>query len=293
EGGGEVEVRIEMENALGEILVSPVVEGAPLRPVAGNLTLLEGRHTYLIRLRADAPLRSGMYSVQLRFLSPEILLPPSFCFTLVVRPPTNNPPEIVRASVPEKVLPGEEVLLEVEARDPDGDEIFFSWWADRGSFPGGREGPRVSWRAPEREGWVQIGVNVSDLWGGREEEIFRVRVRENSPPYIVYFELADRMVRAGEVFEVRWGAADPDGDDLSISLHLSPTLKILENTTSSARLISTGPGTCEITLVVTDEMGASCSDTISFEVLPPLTSAESARGYSGRELLLEGEGFEP
>jgi len=274
EGGGEVEVRIEMENALGEILVSPVVEGAPLRPVAGNLTLLEGRHTYLIRLRADAPLRSGMYSVQLRFLSPEILLPPSFCFTLVVRPPTNNPPEIVRASVPEKVLPGEEVLLEVEARDPDGDEIFFSWWADRGSFPGGREGPRVSWRAPEREGWVQIGVNVSDLWGGREEEIFRVRVRENSPPYIVYFELADRMVRAGEVFEVRWGAADPDGDDLSISLHLSPTLKILENTTSSARLISTGPGTCEITLVVTDEMGASCSDTISFEVLPPLLRPE-------------------
>ena len=77
-------------------------------------------------------------------------------------PSMNRPPTVSVSCDPCEVQPGGEVQLTATANDPDGDRVTYRWSADSGRFDGPTDEETARWRAPGREGPVQIRVTASD-----------------------------------------------------------------------------------------------------------------------------------
>jgi hypothetical protein len=77
----------------------------------------------------------------------------------------NTPPviESLTTDCP-RVKPGGHGTITCVASDPDGDELTYTWTAERGAISG--EGPEVVWTAPSEYGYYAITVTVSDGRGG-------------------------------------------------------------------------------------------------------------------------------
>ncbi|MBA7576423.1 hypothetical protein ES708_18264 [subsurface metagenome] len=61
-----------------------------------------------------------------------------------------------------------------EASDPDGDELTYTWSAERGNISG--EGKEVDWVAPNEFGTFAITVTVTDGRGGEASDERSIRV---------------------------------------------------------------------------------------------------------------------
>jgi hypothetical protein len=84
--------------------------------------------------------------------------------TIAVLTP-NSPPVIEDLSTDcPRVKPGGHGTITCVASDPDGDELTYTWKAERGAISG--EGPEVVWTAPSEYGLYLITVTVSDGRGG-------------------------------------------------------------------------------------------------------------------------------
>lgn len=68
----------------------------------------------------------------------------------------------------EVVLSGEKVMIIVDATDEDDDPLSYVWSANRGIVPGGNQGPKIEYIAPENSGTGldTIEVTVTDGKGG-------------------------------------------------------------------------------------------------------------------------------
>ena len=88
--------------------------------------------------------------------------------TITVSAP-NNPPtiELLFTDCP-RVKKGGTATITCEATDPDGDELTYTWSAERGNISG--EGVTVYWVAPNEYGEFAITVTVSDGRGGEATE---------------------------------------------------------------------------------------------------------------------------
>jgi hypothetical protein len=84
--------------------------------------------------------------------------------TITVLAP-NNPPviESLTTDCP-RVRPGHSGVITCVASDPDGDELTYTWTAERGTIS--EEGSEVTWTAPGDYGYYSITVTVSDGRGG-------------------------------------------------------------------------------------------------------------------------------
>ncbi|UCF04526.1 MAG: right-handed parallel beta-helix repeat-containing protein [bacterium] len=79
---------------------------------------------------------------------------------------------------------GSVLMLEGNAVDDDGDEVFYSWQAEDGTFtPQSGEGKEVAWTAPATPGTVRITLKVTDRIDERTKSI-DVEVGEKFPPFI-------------------------------------------------------------------------------------------------------------
>lgn len=89
----------------------------------------------------------------------------------------NTPPviESLTTDCP-RVRPGHSGTITCVASDPDGDELTYTWTAERGTIS--REGPEVTWTAPSEYGNFLITVTVSDGRGG-EVTSSQVTTRED------------------------------------------------------------------------------------------------------------------
>jgi hypothetical protein len=89
----------------------------------------------------------------------------------------NTPPviESLTTDCP-RVRPGHSGTITCLASDPDGDELTYTWEAERGYIDG--EGPEVTWTAPSEYGNYSITVTVSDGRGG-EATSSQVTARED------------------------------------------------------------------------------------------------------------------
>jgi hypothetical protein len=78
----------------------------------------------------------------------------------------NDPPviESLTTDCP-RVRPGHSGTITCLAFDPDGDELTYTWEAERGTISG--EGPEVTWTAPSEYGNFSVTVTVSDGRGGK------------------------------------------------------------------------------------------------------------------------------
>ena len=92
----------------------------------------------------------------------------------VNEPPVNQPPVIDRLfSEYRQVKRSTATPVECSARDPDGDELGYSWSAAGGTITG--EGAAVSWAAPEKSGTYTITVTVADGRGGQATETIDIK----------------------------------------------------------------------------------------------------------------------
>jgi len=81
------------------------------------------------------------------------------------------------------VLVGDTVTVNVNASDPDEDELTYSWSANGGSFINRHEAI-VQWIAPDVEDVFDLEVTVKDKNGGEAKDILSITVISNTKPNI-------------------------------------------------------------------------------------------------------------
>jgi hypothetical protein len=90
-------------------------------------------------------------------------------------PPVNQPPVIDSLTCQwRQVKKAMSVPVECAARDPDGDELSYSWSVDGGDISG--DGAVGDWSTPDDYGTYTITVTVTDGRGSRDTESLEIRV---------------------------------------------------------------------------------------------------------------------
>jgi len=109
-----------------------------------------------------APELTGTYTVTIEVSDGDDVVTDQLTIP-VVEP--NNPPvmEPLTTDCPRVKKAGTGIIT-CEASDPDGDELTYTWSAERGNITG--EGATVSWVAPNEYGTFAITVTVTDGRGG-------------------------------------------------------------------------------------------------------------------------------
>lgn len=183
---------------------------------------------------------------------------------------SNTPPEIVSLEYRARVVwPGDSVLVECVASDPDGDTLDYRWTSDRGAVNG--YSGVVAWTAPAEEGLARLTVTVSD---GGEETASRTIVfvvKRNTAPLLDGVVAARPWVRPGESVAVSCNAEDADGDQLNYSWSAACG----QISGGGPAITWTAPdaeGECVLTVVVDDgyDGTASGSTAIAISALEPL-----------------------
>ena len=126
----------------------------------------------------------------------------------------NVPPTIASMNAdPPQIEPGQTSTVTVEARDPEGEELSYSWSAPDGwSFEG--EGSEVTVTAPDQfDVSATIEVTVSD--GSNEtNSSVRLSTPANDGPVIQTVDATPKTVERGGTIDLSASATDPDGDNL-------------------------------------------------------------------------------
>ena len=144
----------------------------------------------------------------------------------------------------EQVNPSETVKISCEARDPDRDEITYTWSASGGTITG--NSPEIEWKAPEKSGDYTIKVTVSDGKGGNisKEILINVLAKNNSPPFIrkVTYEPNRYEIYDDEKLSFTCTAMDPEGDKLTYTWEVT-----------GGKIEGTGPNVVWITPIELNE----------------------------------------
>jgi hypothetical protein len=89
--------------------------------------------------------------------------------------PVNQPPVIDSLTAQwRQVKKAMSVPIECATRDPDGDELSYSWSVDGGEITG--DGAVGNWVTPDANGTYTITVTVTDGRGGWDTESLEIRV---------------------------------------------------------------------------------------------------------------------
>ena len=89
---------------------------------------------------------------------------------------TQNRPPIVRARCePCSVAMGKAAIVRVEAQDPDGDSLTYTWTAPAGAIAS-PSAAMTSWMAPAIEGPVFLAIRVTDGKGGLSSDVITITV---------------------------------------------------------------------------------------------------------------------
>jgi len=119
----------------------------------------------------------------------------------------------------EQVNPSDSVNISCDARDPDRDQLTYTW-SDSGGIISG-EGPAVTWTAPQAGGAYTIAVTVDDGKGGKTTKELGVYVQMssatgNSPPIVKSLTYEPVTLKYDdEIATFTVVAVDPDGDKIN------------------------------------------------------------------------------
>ncbi|WP_283809667.1 Ig-like domain-containing protein [Lujinxingia vulgaris] len=133
----------------------------------------------------------------------------------------NAAPEILEFSAERDVLlPGESVMVEVDAVDANGDALSYAWEASEGFVvdAGDASGAAVSVMAPEGFGVSgELRVVVSDGRGGESSAALSLSTRTNAAPIILSMSADPASLAPGGESMVRVVAEDADEDALTVA----------------------------------------------------------------------------
>ena len=95
---------------------------------------------------------------------------------------------------------GFEVVLSVDAHDPDGGELTYAWSASAGSFdPPEADQAVVTWTAPPAPGEVEIRVTVTDDEGETTSDALTLTVTASGAPTVTASAEPTMVVPGGAV----------------------------------------------------------------------------------------------
>ena len=216
------------------------------------------------------------------------------CLSMIF-PEPNNPPVITSTPV-ETTTMEETYTYEVEATDPDGDDLTYSLL---GTPPEGmtinENSGVISW-TPTATGSYDVVVEVSD---GKSSDIQSFSITVSEPPNRapVISSVPVTSVILGESYTYTVVANDPDGDVLTYSLSTFPDGMTINPTTG---LISWTPTTAGSEDVVVEVSDGQLSATQSFIIVvstanhaPVITPIPNATVTAGETLTYTVEAADP
>jgi hypothetical protein len=183
------------------------------------------------------------------------------------------------------VYPGDNVSIDCQAYDPDGDTISYQWSANGGTIAG--NGSSAIWTAPSGSGIYTATVIVRDVRGGYVTSSLFINVRANQPPTIDDLSAETNLVRFGDKVAIGCTASDPDGDAISYQWSTNGGTLSGEGSSVIWRAPDT-TGSYTITVLVKDTRGGEATSSLVIGVRlndPPtidkLTAEANSVGLGG------------
>ncbi len=174
----------------------------------------------------------------------------------------NEPPSVTCAIANSSIKQDEKTTIRVNATDPDGDPLSYSWTSSGGKVEG--SGDTVTFDATGiAPGEYTITVTVSD---GKHQVPCSVKVtviKKNLPP-TVNCSPTSTTITLGESATVTATASDPNNDRLTYSWTVNGEKIAADTPSISFGSSGRQPGNYTITVTVSDgEFTASCSSTVT------------------------------
>ncbi len=164
--------------------------------------------------------------------------------------------------------------VSVQASDPDGDKIGYSWSVTKGKITG--SGANVTYQAPSKAGTYEIKVLVSDGKGGKVTSSKEIQVASNDSPVINSVTLNPTTIQVEETATITVDASDPEGDSLIYAYSVSNgSISGTGNNATYTAPSSTGTYTIEVTVSDGSNNVSTSKDII---VTPAIWQAVYNRG---------------
>ena len=165
------------------------------------------------------------------------------------------------------------VTLSAEVSDPDGNDINYLWKQTSGDSVDISDSDQAQayFTAPIADAPVDLGfvLTISDDYGASNSKTTTVSVSDNFAPQVDAGD--DQSTSAGNLVNLLGSASDSDGDIAEVTWQLSSGSGVILSGTSTLTTSFVAPSSSsELTLVfqlsVTDDRGASASDTVTITV---------------------------
>jgi outer membrane protein OmpA-like peptidoglycan-associated protein len=193
--------------------------------------------------------------------------------------PANRPPVAACSADKSSVFAesGEIVHVRVQASDPDGDPLTYSWSATGGRVEG--SGTEIRWNsAGLAPGIYTVTVRVDDGRGGTAScgVDIRVEPRPNRPPTMTC-SAHRTTVLVGERVRITAIARDPDGDPLTYSWRTNGGQIIGSGASVQLDTSGVAPGSYTVTGRVEDGRGGAADCSVSVNVQAPPAPAQASK----------------
>jgi TonB family protein len=196
--------------------------------------------------------------------------------TLKTLIPPNRPPTAVLRADKKNIKEGEAVSLEVEARDPDDDQLHYRWTASAGLIEG--DGSKVKLNTSDVELTsnplpVKVSVEVEDGRGGVESKSVEVTVERPNRMPTVEVKAEKTEAQKGETISLSAEANDPDGDKLDY--RWTTTTGVIEGTGPKVKLntsdaaLNSNSTRVRVSVTVDDGKGGTATETVSVSLREP------------------------
>lgn len=191
-----------------------------------------------------------------------------FGYDLVVYGQLNRAP-IIESTPIIDAQSGRSYIYDVEARDPDGDQLDYQLTVAPSGMTIDRQTGLIHWQPTMNDnGSHVVEVDVYDGRNGRENQVFSLSVWSflpNRPPVFTSVPPVNTSVNAS--YEYLAKARDPDGDSLSYSLLSGPDSLTID----SSGLVNWNPlagqvGTFAVALQVDDGHGGLATQSFQIQV---------------------------
>ncbi len=194
----------------------------------------------------------------------------------------NRPPVIHNVDVSNDTpAVGDQISVQVNASDPDGDELNYSWFLNGSLSDGTSRSVNLTF---SQAGFLKLTVRVSDPSGTSTEQTVTIRVapEDNEPPR-VRLSLDPESPIEGFPVSFIADATDPDNDELTYSW----TLDGVSQGASSAIVVWNEPTAGEHTIAVevSDGQGGTDRDSLTFMVEGCETPDTGSETEAARSLL--------
>lgn len=132
----------------------------------------------------------------------------------------NNIAPIINSAVlePQTATVGQKVTLTVDAYDPDGDALTYSYLRSGSSF-GDSSGDTMEF-VPDQSGWFFLQINVDDGFGGQAKSWQSIYVRNNARPQITEITGLQEFYKKSSDMVVTVEAHDREGSPLQYTVQL-------------------------------------------------------------------------